>query len=243
MTPDKYLQTDEATLLEIAPHWRLLQVFPREPRELGHKCGAMFYIGVELEGRTGGKPDMASLLYGGPCLEETALALSALIPLMPGAKLVVLMMRNTKSGERHDTGVIWQATRSHDFIRDVRVTDNLASLVEHVELREGDKTGQMSPYFVLNYGISNKRGLAQVEYGFHTYNPYGTAIELLLRGEDVGAIVRVMKWGEKKMVYRRNHFIKFASASFPNKPMRETIHDVRTRLYGVTSLVGEYGAW
>ena len=141
MTPDKYLQTDEAALLEIAPHWRLLQVFPREPRELGHKCGAMFYIGVELEGRTSGKPDMASLLYGGPCLEETALALSALIPLMPGAKLVVLMMRNTKSGERHDAGVIWQATRSHDFIRDIRVTGDIAALMEHVELREGDKAG------------------------------------------------------------------------------------------------------
>lgn len=84
MTPDKYLQTDEQMLLEIAPHWRLLQVFPREPRKIGHNCGVMFYIGVELEGRTSGDPDMASLLYGGPCLEETALALSALIPLMPG---------------------------------------------------------------------------------------------------------------------------------------------------------------
>ena len=57
MTPDKYLQTDEETLLEIAPHWKLFQVFPREPRRVGYNCGAMFYIGTE--GSTGtGKPDM-----------------------------------------------------------------------------------------------------------------------------------------------------------------------------------------
>lgn len=40
MTSDQYLQTDEQTLLEIAPHWRLMQVFPREPRRIGYDCGA-----------------------------------------------------------------------------------------------------------------------------------------------------------------------------------------------------------
>lgn len=242
MTPDKYLQTDEKTLLEIAPHWRLQQVFPREPRRIGYDCGAMFYIGTESPTGTG-SPDMASLLYGGPCLEETALALSALIPLMPGAKLVVIMMRNTKSQEGHDKEVIWQASRSHDSIRAIRQTDELDELLEYVGLRQGDKAANTSPYFVLPYAISNKRGMAQAEYGFHTHNPYGTAIELLLRGKDVGAIVRFMKWGEKKSVYRRNQFIKFASVNFPSKPMRETVHDVRVRQYDDRSRVGGYGEW
>ena len=242
MTPDKYLQTDEQTLLEIAPHWRLMQVFPREPRRIGYDCGAMFYIGTE--GPTGtGSPDMASLLYGSSCLEETALALSALIPLMPGAKLVVIMMRNTKSQEGHDKEVIWQASRSHDTIRAIRNADELDDLLENVGLRAGDKAANTSPYFVLPYGISNKRGMKQAEYGFHTHNPYGTAIELLLRGKDVGAIVRFMKWGEKKSVYRRNRFIKFASVNFPSKPMRETVHDVRVRQYDDRSRVGGYGEW
>lgn len=243
MTPGSYLQTDEATLLEIAPHWRLLQVFPREPREVGYNCGAMFYIGVEEDGRTTGKPDMAALLYGGPCLEETALALSALIPLMPGAKLVVMMMRNTKSNGKHDYEIVWQAARSHDSIRDIRNTNDLETLLEPVGLRDGDKAAKLSPYYVIPYGISNKRGMKQVETGYHSHHPYGTAIELLLRGQDVGAIVRVMKWGEKKMVYRRNHFIKFASVNFPDKPLRETVHDVRTRQYSERSLVGGYGEW
>lgn len=242
MTPDKYLQTDEETLKEIAPHWKLFQVFPREPRRVGYNCGAMFYIGTE--GSTGtGKPDMASLLYGGPCLEETALALSALIPLMPGANLLVLMIRNTKSQEGHDTEVIWQASRSHDTIRAIRQTDELDELLEYVGLRVGDQAASVSPYFVLPYSISNKRGMAQAEYGFHTHNPYGTAIELLLRGKEVGAIVRFMKWREKKCVYRRNRFIKFASVNFPNQPLRETVHDVRVRQYSGNSLVGGYGEW
>ena len=243
MTPDKYLQTDEQTLLEIAPHWRLLQVFPREPRRIGYNCGAMFYIGTAIEG-SHSTPDMASLLYGGPCLEETALALSALIPLMPGADLLVVMVRNTKSQEGHDTQVIWSASKSHDTIRAIRNTDDLDSLMEPVGLRAGDKTSVAeSPYFVIPYAISNKRGMAKAEIGFRTYHPYGTAIELLLRGKDVGAIVRFMKWGEKKSVYRRNRFIKFASVNFPSKPMRETVHDVRVRQYDDRSRVGGYGEW
>lgn len=241
MTPDKYLQTDAETLQGIAPHWRLLQVFPREARELGYKCGAMFYIGVEREDSP--SPDMASLLYGGPSLEETALALSALIPLMPGAKLLVLMMRNTKSGGKHDTQVIWSASKSHDSIREIRNSDDLDSLMEPVGLREADKKNGNSPYFVLPYVISNNGGMKQAEYGFHSYHPYGTAIELLLRGKDVGTIVRVMKWGQKNSVYRRNRFIKLASVNFPNKPFRETVHDIRTRQYDERSRVGEYGAW
>lgn len=244
MTPDKYLQTDESVILEIAPNWRLMQVFPREPRRIGYNCGAMFYIGTELEGRNSGVADMASLLYGSPCLEETALALSALIPLMPGAKLVVVMIRNTKSQEGHDNQVIWQASKSHDSIRNVRNSDDLDSLMEPVGLRDGDKSSVAeSPYFVLPYAISNKRGMAQAEIGFRTYHPYGMAIELLLRGKDVGAIVRVMKWGEKKSVYRRNRFIKLASTNFPNKPLRETVHDVRVRQYADNSLSGGYGEW
>ena len=47
MTPNKYLQTDEQALLEIAPHWKLMQVFPREPQRIGYDCGVMFYIGTE----------------------------------------------------------------------------------------------------------------------------------------------------------------------------------------------------
>lgn len=242
MTPDKYLQTDEQTLLEIAPHWRLLQVFPREARRVGYNCGAMFYIGTAIEGRPG-TPDMAALLYGGPCLEETALALSALIPLMPGADLLVVMMRNTKSQEGHDTQVIWSASKSHDSIRDIRNSDNLDSLLEPVALRDMDKKNGNSPYYVLPYGISNNGGMKQAELGFHSYHPYGTAIELLLRGQEVGAIVRVMKWGQKNSVYRRNRFIKFASVNFPKKPFRETVHDVRTRQYAEKSLVGGYGEW
>lgn len=245
MTPDQYLQTDEQTLIEIAPHWRLLQVFPREPRRIGYNCGAMFYIGTERDDKPGtGEPDMASLLYGGPCLEETALALSALIPLMPGAKLVVMMVRNTKSQEGHDKEVIWRACKSHDPILIMRNIDNLDSLMEPVMLRPKDRVlGNSQPYFVIPHAISNKRGMKQVDVGFYTHNPYGTAIELLLRGYDVGAIVRVMKWGEKKFVYRRNQFIKFASTNFPAKPMRETVHDVRARQYSESSLVGGYGEW
>lgn len=244
MTPDKYLQTDEQTLIEIAPHWKKFQVFPREAKRVGYNCGAMFYIGTEIEGRTSGEPDMASLLYGGPCLEETALALSALIPLMPGAKLVVVMIRNTKSQEGHDKQVIWQASKSHDTIRAIRTCDNLDMLMESVGLRAGDKASiAESPYFVLPYQIPHNGGMKLAEVGFRTYHPYGTAIELLLRGKEVGAIVRVMKWGEKKSVYRRNRFIKFASINFPAKPMRETVHDIRTRQYEEHSLVGGYGEW
>ncbi|HCM9289075.1 TPA: hypothetical protein N5L59_004460, partial [Enterobacter hormaechei subsp. steigerwaltii] len=125
----------------------------------------------------------------------------------------------------------------------IRSADELDDLLEYVGLRVGDQVANVSPYFVLPYSISNKRGMAQAEYGFHTHNPYGTAIELLLRGKDVGAIVRFMKWGEKKSVYRRNRFIKFASVNFPNKPLRETVHDVRVRQYSGNSLVGGYGEW
>lgn len=154
-----------------------------------------------------------------------------------------MMMRNTKSQEGHDKQVIWQATRSHDSIRNIRNTDDLDSLMEPVALREGDKSSNSHPYFVLPYGISNKAGMKQAELGFHTHNPLGTAIELLLRGREVGAIIRIMKWGQKNSFYRRNHFIKFASVNMPNKPIRETVHDVRTRQYSAKSRVGEYGAW
>lgn len=243
MTPASYLQTDETTLLEFAPHWRLLQVFPREPRELGHNCGAMFYIAEEQEIGSENRVrfDMAALRYGGACLEEAALALSALIPLHPGKQLAVLMMRNTKSGERHDIQVIWQSKQSTGAIKKIRETDNLDNLLEHVSAGPHSAS---HPYFVMSCDLKRGQVSRGEMLGFETFEPYGTAIELLLRGKDVGSIVRVMRWGERKTVYRRSHFIKFASSNrVTERGLKETVNDVRARLYETSSLVGEFGGW
>lgn len=251
MTPSRYILTGQDVLEEIAPQWELLQVFLREPQEKGFNCGAMFYIGPEIDDGSS-RVDKASLFYGSPCLEETALALSALIPLHPDKHLNVLMVRNTKSIEAHDNETIWQGRRSsrsnsETGIYEIRQRgENLPDLMEPVKRRPEDlKT--MNPYFILPGPISRNNGVRGVERGYRSDgNPYGVAIELLLRGENVGTIVRAMSWGEIRPVYRRNHFIKFASQKLPMSDVigyKQTVQMARATMYSKVSLVGEYGAW